>query len=79
LTCFVDLTTIKHAQNPNANEEVKHVEVNGRDNFANLVLRINSNAVALSATSSVFVIAEYYRFSRLQGNGAVVEIQEINA
>jgi hypothetical protein len=70
---------VKHSQVCNASEEVKTVEVNGRDNFSNLVLRINSNSVALSATSSVYVILEYYKFSRLQGNGAVVEIQEVNA
>jgi len=79
LTCFVDLTTVKHTQVCNPNTEIKEVELNGTNNFANLVLRIKSNATVLPADANVYVVAEYYRFSRLGGNGSVVEIMEVNA
>jgi hypothetical protein len=73
---FVDCSTVTHTQNSSASQETKNCEVNGLDNFSNLVLRIRSNTNVLSATANVVLLLEYNRFDKLQANGQVVKVLE---
>jgi hypothetical protein len=73
---FVDCSTVQHTQNDSASRETKDVEVNGLDNFSNLVLRIKSNTNVVSATSNLVILLEYNRFDKVMANGSVVKVLE---
>jgi hypothetical protein len=72
----VDCSTVQHTQNESASRETKDVEVNGLDNFSNLVLRIKSNTNVVSATSNLVILLEYNRFDKVMANGSVVKVLE---
>jgi hypothetical protein len=76
---WVDCSSVQHSQVVNASAEHKDMEIDGIDNFSNLVLRLRNGAGVVSATSNLVVLLEYNRFDKIMGNGQVVKVLENNA